>query len=282
MFDFSAIKHAAEDDTSTAAKVRLDISEVLEKIDLADYDFYDSLSDKEKKLFTPYTVLRWLSSLDDSVQLTYSAKKLEAVFGKWKDGGKDVLNELKDEFNKKKQGQCINVSKYEHAKFDWRIKFAVQDRASANAIIEMLKEFGITSGEEIVSLIDSTTYKYYLVFLNDFVNQDMWSMKDQPELVYQLMCSVSDMIGAKKQTHNWLPFGKGIKNVDAELFDLIRSTQKVTIATQLNEMEYKILLLSYSTTSFKQFLSDMAYPEAEMKALMKKFKSECEKYGKND
>lgn len=281
MWDYSNLPVSSEEEEiANESKIKLDMNLLLEKIDMADYSYYETLTDKEKKHFTPYTVLRWMSSLDDSVQLTYSAKKLEGIFGKWKDGGKDALNELKDEFNRSGKGTCITVAKYEHAKFDWRIKFAVQDRASADAIVEMLKEFGVTSGQEIVSLIDSDTLKYHLIFLNDFVNQDLWSMKDQPELVYQLMCSVSDMVGAQKQAHNWLPFCKGMKNVDADVYGIIRSTQNTTVATQLNEVEYRILLGGYNKQSFKKLLEDMAKTDSEITNLMKKFKSECEKYGK--
>lgn len=280
MLDFTGLPTSSvEEDSVAESKIKLDMNLLLEKIDMADYGYYDSLSDKEKKHFTPYTVLRWVSALDDSVQLTYNAKKLEAVFGKWKDGGKDALNELKEEFNRSGTGTCITVAKYEHAKYDWRIKFAVQDRKSADALIELLKEFSIT-GHEIVSLVDSTTLKYHLIMLNDMVNLDMWSMKDHPELVYQLMCSVSDMVGARKQTHNWLPFCKGMKNVDSELYSLIRQTTTPETSCQLNEVEYRILLLSYSKKEFQTLLEDMGTSEADSKNLMKKFKAECEKYGK--
>lgn len=282
MFDFTGLPTSSEEEEIVAeSKIKLDMNLLLEKIDMADYDYFSTLSEKEQKHFTPYTVLRWVSALDDSVQLTYNAKKLEAIFGKWKDGGKEVLNELKDEFNRSKTGTCITVAKYEHAKFDWRIKFAVQDKKSAEALVEKLKEFGI-SGHEIVSLVDSVTLKYHLIMLNDMVNSELWSMKDHPELVYQLLCSVSDMIGAQKQAHNWLPFCKGMRNVDADLYKIIRLTQSELVATQLNESEYKILLLSYTKDEFQQLLEDMGTPASESKNLMKKFKTECEKYGKID
>lgn len=280
MFDFSGLPTTSEDEDSvTGSNTKLDMNLLLEKIDMADYGYFDTLSDKEKKHFQPYIVLRWVSSLDDSVQVTYNAKKVETVFGKWSDGGKDALNELKDEFNSTDAGICISTAKYEHAKYDWRIKFAVQDKSSANALISTMQEFGI-GGSEIISLIDSTTIKYHLILLNDMVNQDFWEMKNHPELVYQLMCSVSEMIGPQKRAHNWLPHCKGLKNVDKNLFEIIKRTQSEYTAAQLSEAEYKILLAGYTKETFSELLQDLGSSEQEIKSLLKLFKAESEKYGK--
>jgi len=280
MFDFSGLPIATEEeDSSTGANTKLDMNLLLEKIDMADYDYFDTLSDKEKKHFQPYIVLRWVSSLDDSVQVTYNARKVESIFGKWSSGGKDALNELKDEFNSTGAGVCISAAKYEHAKYDWRIKFAVQDKASADALIATMQEFGI-GGSEIISLIDSTTIKFHLIMLNDMVNQDFWDMKNHPELVYQLMCSVSEMIGPQKRAHNWLPHCKGIKNVDKTLFEIIKRTQSEYTAVQLTEAEYKILLSGYTKDTFEELLKDLGSSEQEVKSLLKQFKAESEKYGK--
>ncbi len=281
MFDFNGLPTASEDEESnTSSATKLDMNLLLEKIDMAEYDYYETLSDKEKKHFQPYIVLRWISSLDDSVQVTYTAKKVENIFGKWSSGGKDALNELKDEFNSTGAGVCISAAKYEHAKYDWRIKFAVQDRASAEALIETMKEFGIT-GHEISALIDSTTIKYHLIMLNDMVNQNFWEMKNHPELVYQLMCSVSEMIGPQKRAHNWLPHCKGLKNVDKNIFDIIKRTQSEYTAANMNEAEYKILLSGYTKATFEDLLKDLGSSEQEIKTLLKQFKAESEKYGKN-
>lgn len=282
MFDFSGLPTSSEEEDAVAeSNTKLDINLLLEKIDMADYGYYDTLSDKEKKHFQPYVVLRWISSLDDSVQVTYNAKKVESVFGKWSNGGKEALNELKDEFNSTGAGVCISAAKYEHAKYDWRIKFAVQDRASANAFISTMSEFGVT-GSEIVSLIDNLTIKYHLIMLNDLVNQDFWEMKDHPELVYQLMCSVSEMVGPAKRAHNWLPHCKGLKNVDRTLFEFIKRTLPESSSTQLNEAEYKIILQSYTKETFEDTLKEFGLSESDVKGLLKQFKAECEKYGKNN
>lgn len=279
MFDFSTTKVSSEEiEIQKESNIKLDMNLLLEKIDLADYGYYDSLSDKEKKHFTPYTVLRWVSALDDSMLVTYNAKKVEAIFGKWSAGGKEALNELRNELVQNGI-EIISVAKYEHAKFDWRIKFAVPNKESASALIEAMKEFSIT-GSEIVSLIDSTTAKYHLIMLNEMVNEGFWSLKEHPDLVYQLLCSASDMVGAEKRAHTWLPFPKGLKNVDKDLFEIIKRTQSVLTASQLTEEEYKILLLSYDKKTFDELLETLGYQDSERKSTLKQFKAECEKYGK--
>lgn len=45
---------------------KLDIGKVLEAADRHNLDFYSTLSDEEKKAFTPYTVMRFMSSVKDA------------------------------------------------------------------------------------------------------------------------------------------------------------------------------------------------------------------------
>lgn len=277
MFDFSTTKKSSEEvELTKESNIKLDMNNLLAKIDTADYKYYDSLTDKEKKHFTPYTVLRWVSSLDDSMLVTYGAKRVEDIFGKWSAGGKEALNELRTELQSAGIN-IISIAKYEHGKYDWRIKFAVPNKETADNLMEAMKEFTITGGE-IISLIDSLTAKYHLIMLNDMVNDGFWSLKEHPELVYQLLCSVSDMVGAEKRAHTWLPFPKGLKNVDKTIFEIIKSTQTGLTANQLTEEEYKILLSGYNKSSFTELLDEMGYQESEKKSTLKQFKSECEKY----
>jgi hypothetical protein len=278
MFDFGNVKESSDEAYEVEKKVDLDMNLLLEKIDTAQYDYFETLTENEKKSFQPYVIQRWISSLDDSMQVTYSAKVVESIFGKWSKGGKDALNELKTEF--RNQGiACIGVAKYQHSQYDWRIKFSVKDKESADKLINAMKEFSI-NGFEIVSLVDSTTYKYLLIMLNDMVNDGMWDLQNSPELVYQLLCSVSSLVGGKKQAHTWLPFPKGLKNVNKDLFELIKKTQSMLISSQLSEDEYKILLLGYDKKTFETLLDDYGFQDSDKKSYLKLFKAECEKYGK--
>lgn len=278
MFDFSNTKESSTEVYEVEKKVDLDMNLLLEKIDTAQYGYFESLSENEKKSFQPYVIQRWISSLDDSMQVTYSAKTVEAVFGKWAKGGKEALNELRTEFNS--QGiECLGVAKYQHAQYDWRIKFSVKDKSSADKLIQAMKEFSIT-GYEVISLVDNTTYKYLLIMLNDMVNDGMWDLQNSPDLVYQLLCSVSSLVGGNKQTHTWLPFPKGLKNVNKDLFNLIKKTQSELTAAQLSEVEYKILLLGYDKETFTSLLDEYGFQDGDKKNYLKQFKTECEKYGK--
>lgn len=279
MFDFGNAKQYVNEEDTKASDKKIDINSLLENIDFGNMDYYESLSESEKKGFQPYVVQRWVSALDDSIQVTYSSKRVEEIFGKWTSGGKEALSELKIEFNNNNI-KCISVAKYEHSKYDWRIKFSVQSKEDGNKLIEAMKEFGIT-GSEITSLIDSTTYKYHLIMLNDMVNDGMWDTQSHPELVYQLLCSVSKMTGEYKKTHSWLAFAKGIKNVDQKLYQIMKTTVDPYSSTQLNEVEYKILLTSYTVSEFDKLLMDYGYQDSDRKPLIKSFKTECAKYGKN-
>lgn len=279
MFDFSNVKESSSEIYEVEKKIDLDMNLLLEKIDTAQYEYFETLTENEKKSFQPYVIQRWISSLDDSMQVTYSAKIVEDVFGKWSKGGKETLNELRSEF--KNQGiNCLGVAKYQHSQYDWRIKFSVKDKESADKLILAMKEFSI-NGFEIISLVDSTTYKYLLIMLNDMVNDGMWNLQNSPDLVYQLLCSVSSLVGGRKQAHTWLPFPKGLKNVNKNLFELIKKTQSVLIASQLSEIEYKILLLGYDKNTFESLLEDFGFQDSDKKSYLKQFKTECEKYGKS-
>lgn len=278
MFDFSKVKKETSEDIEVHAAKNFSIGDLLQHIDNAHYQYYDQMTDEEKKHFTPYTVLRWVSSLDDSMQVTFSAGKVEKIFGKWKSGGKEALQELVKELKSNNIG-CTGVTKYCHEDYDWRIKFSVKSQTDADALIESMSQFEIT-GAKIITLIDSTTIKYQLIMLNDMVNDGFWDMKDHPELVYQLLCAVQDMIGKGDKAHNWIPFPKGLKNVNKDIFDIIKNTQPESISNQMNEDEYKILLLSYDKNTFKDLLENMGYQDKELKSVFKLFREECEKYGK--
>lgn len=47
----------------------LDIKRELSAVDLRNYDFYDNLSDKEKKEFSPYVLMRWVTGVKGTQEL---------------------------------------------------------------------------------------------------------------------------------------------------------------------------------------------------------------------
>lgn len=279
MIDFGDIRSSEDDEVYQTEKLKLDIGTVLENIDTANFDYYSTLNENEKKLFTPYTVQRWVGGLDDSIQLTYNAKSLEAVFGKWTTTGKKALNELIDEFNKDSV-KCSAVSKYEHANFDWRIKFSVSSQQVADELHSMVREFVPSASPKIVSLISSDVAKNNIQMLNSLVNVNFWELNKYPELVYKLLCLVSVLSDTTKKTHTWIPMGKSNKKSDSEIFKVLQDSLSELSGKQFNMQEYKILVLNTSKEDFERMLSAKGYQDNERKALMKKFKSEKEKYAK--
>ena len=47
----------------------LDIKRELAGVDLRNYDFYDKLTDEEKKSFSPYILMRWINGLDNNQEI---------------------------------------------------------------------------------------------------------------------------------------------------------------------------------------------------------------------
>jgi len=47
----------------------LDIKRELAGVDLRNYDFYDKLTDEEKKSFSPYILMRWVNGLDNNQEI---------------------------------------------------------------------------------------------------------------------------------------------------------------------------------------------------------------------
>lgn len=268
-----------EYDELTHEKRKLDISEVLKNIDIGNTKYLKNLPDEEKKQFTPYVVMRFLGSLDDSVQLTYKSKDIENIMGKWTAGAKQVLNEFVDEFNKTSSGICTNVKKYEHAKYDWRIGFSVQDMSTANALAEQMKEFGVTP-IETVSLISASEMKNYLIMLNELVNVGFWDMQSFSEELYEMMCNVSKFTGTGELKRSWLAFAKSLKNTaDEDIVNVIKKTVDPLTSNQINSSEYIIMLKAYDKKSFSTLLKELGTPEEDSKKLLTKFEKELKKYG---
>lgn len=268
-----------DEEYSNREKLKLDIGVVLQNIDTANFSFYNELSEEERKLFTPYTVQRWVGSLDDAIQVTYNAKSLESIFGKWKEGGKAALNEFIEEFNGSSM-KCSSVVKYEHAKFDWRFRFSMESNSAALEFIASMKEFAPNARSEIISLTSTEVVKNNVQMLNELVNVHFWELHKYPELVYKLLCLVSVLSDTNKKDRSWLPFSKNNKKPDAEISKVLRTSLSALTSLQLENSEYKILVRETEVDKFDLMLTEHGYQESERKALLKKFKSEKEKYGK--
>lgn len=277
MINFDNVSFDEEYEGSTT-KPKLDIGTVLENIDTANFSYYNSLTDEERKSFTAYTVQRWVGSLDDAMQVTYNAKSLESIFGKWKEGGKEALNEFIDEYNCG-TSKCTSVAKYEHAKFDWRLKFSMESNEAALEFIKAMKEFAPNARADIVCLTDSEVVKNNVQMLNELVNVHFWELQKYPELVYKLLCLVSVLSDTNKKKRSWLPFSKNSKKPDSDISKVLSNTLSPLTSTQLEKSEYIILIKNTTSEQFDLMLKNHGYQEIECKSLMKKFKLEKEKYG---
>lgn len=279
MFEFDGKKTALEKEMEeNKQRPSVTLGTFLSNIEHSNYGFYDSLPDEDKKAFVPYTGLRMVSSLDDSLAVTFKASDVESIFGKWAKGAKEALNELREELNREIPNGFMSVSKYEHAKYDWRIKFSVLNTKCIDLLKKTMIDMGIQS-RSVESMVSKETAQFQLMLLNDWVNDGMWDMQKHPELSYRMMCGAQSVLGENNLKPNWLPFCKGMKTVNKDIFDVMRQQVSTISSCQFSIEEYKILLNSYTDEEFKQILVDMGNDNSTVKNLMKSFKQEVQKYG---
>lgn len=64
------------------ASKKLDLSTVLNGIDRKNFNFYDGLSDEDKKLYQPFVLLRFLSSCSNNIYHEYSVQVINNLINK--------------------------------------------------------------------------------------------------------------------------------------------------------------------------------------------------------
>ena len=88
-------------------------------------------------------------------------------------------------------------------------------------------------------LSDNDYTDYYLIAVNDIINNYFWELKKHPKLLFLLMCFVGMGI---QQNHNWPPMvsSKRTKNIFEELL--------LKLYPSANIMELKILSAKYGSS----------------------------------
>jgi hypothetical protein len=73
------------------ADYKLDIFKMLEAVDCKDYDFYDRITDEERKGFSPFTAIKWTSVVegDQNLQHWYLAATNHYCNKHWFDLGSE-------------------------------------------------------------------------------------------------------------------------------------------------------------------------------------------------
>lgn len=260
---------------------KLDIMSVLDNIDSGNMNYFKDLDVSLQNSFSPYVVMQWMSSLDDSLSITYRSKDVESVFGKWSSKGKETLNELIKTYNDEMNSNVIgSVSKSEYGKYDWRISFNVNGTTDEmNEFIKFMKESFSLEVYSTEQLLTSDMYKQYLIILNDFVNNKLWKMQDNNALIYELMCSVSTLFGKMKFKRSWLQFIKSRKNFNEDIYNIVTNHLSDITKMQLSLIEYKLVLNKFDEISFIDQAEDMGFQEVQIKKLLKQFIKEKEIYG---
>lgn len=132
---------------ATTDKFKLDIFSILGKLNSGDLNVWDSLSEEERKGFSPYIITRWMSGTNDPSQIM-------------------LLNELVNinlfgPLNKKPEIMCKLLAccgtGQPNKRFFW-IAESKKQKTTGSTILEVVKEY-----------FDCTTKeaKYHMTFLED-------------------------------------------------------------------------------------------------------------------
>lgn len=248
---------------------KLDINDVLTHIDSVDMGYFESLSDEDKKLFQPYVVLRWLTSLNDSVVLKYRSSQFESVVGKWKEQGKETCKQIVDAVNTLIGSTvCTGVNKTgDQNTRAWYIVFSVTNQTAANAVETHIKNLTGQTPCTISSDLDSETYKTNIITTNEYVNVGFWDTNKHPELQYKLMCVAGAYTTGVNKPRSWLPMIGGDKsniNTVLEFFKkfyddpCMRPAEAKLILTQLSRDEFVQMVESsglVSSSEYKRFIT---------------------------
>lgn len=248
---------------------KLDINEVLAHIDNIDMGYFDALSDEDKKLFQPYVILRWMTSLNDSVVLKYKSSLFESVTGKWKEGGKDTCKQIVDAVNNLTgYTVCTGVNKTgDQNTRSWYIVFSVTNQQSAAIVETHIKSLTGQSPYLVVSDLDSETYKSSILATNEYVNVGFWDTNKHPALQYKLMCVAGAYTAGVNKPRNWLAMIGGDKsniNTVLEFFKkfyddpCMRPEEAKLIIAQLSRDEFVQMIESsglVSSSDYKRFIT---------------------------
>lgn len=221
------------------------INTFMEHIDESDFEFYASLSDEDKKKFSPYMALRWMSCVSDSVVVKYKANMFEQYIGKWKESGKKTANEIVDAFNNANNGGCIGVSKVGESKYDWNIVFSVDNKDIATNLVAFIDSMIGSCPGTISSTMPESDHAAHLLATNNIVNVDFFDTStNHPELSYKLLCVASAFTGTKK-TRSWFPMVKSTN--DNQLLSFLKEYLRDPCMRQI---EMRIVLKNMSKDAF--------------------------------
>lgn len=248
---------------------KLDINDVLAHIDSIDMGYFDSLSDEDKKLFQPYVVLRWLTSLNDSVVMKYRSSQFESITGKWKEQGKETCKQIVDAVNNLAGCTvCTGVNKTgDQNTRAWYIVFSVTNQSAAPIVEAHIKSLTGQSPCSISSDLDSETYKTNILATNEYVNIGFWDTNKHPELQYKLMCVSGAYTAGVNKPRSWLSMIGGDKsniNIVLEFFKkfyddpCMRHDEAKLIIAQISRDEFVQMIESsglISSSDYKRFIT---------------------------
>lgn len=246
----------------------LNIQDVIRAIAESDYGFLDRLEPHLKKQFNPYLTLKWLSGIDTSTYISFNSKMLESHIGAWKTQGKKFLTEfIECHNNEVGTNNILKASKYQAGDYDWRIKITATSMDDAMLFLENLNACLETNLTPLPPTNDEDP-SLYLMALNTMVNKDFWEMRNDPEMVFRLMCYCSEITGYRNPNRVW----RGTKT-NQRIVKMRKFANDVFSIKAVDDQELQIMFDTMTTDEVTYYMEMLGIPDKEINSNLKLFEA---------
>lgn len=266
-------KYFYDEETDEPAETRrsgdnLNIQDVIKAIAASDYGFLDRLEPHQKKQFNPYLTLKWLSGIDTSTYISFNSKTLESYIGAWKTQGKKFLSEFIECYNNDTgTNNIMKASKYQAGDYDWRIKVTATSMADAMLFLEMLNSV-LEANLTPLPTPEEEDPSIYLMALNTLVNKNFWEMRNDPELVFRMMCYCSEFTGYRNPNRVW----QGTQS-NQRIVKMRKFVADVFGVSDLNDQEIQLVFSNNTTEEVTYYMEMLGLPDNEIKSNLKLFEA---------
>lgn len=247
----------------------LNIQDVIKAISESDYGFLDRLEPHLKKQFNPYLTLKWLSGIDStSAYISFNSKMLESYIGVWKTFGKKFLTDLIECHNNEAgNNNVLKAIKYQAGEYDWRIKITATTMDDAMRFLDSLNMCLDTTLTPLPpSEEDDPTM--YLMALNTLVNKNFWDMRNDPDMVFRMMCYCSEFTEYRNPRRVWRGTTTNLKHNKLRKF-----AHDVFGLEAICDQELQLIFDSISTDELTYFMQMLGIPDNEIKSNLKLFEA---------
>lgn len=246
----------------------LNIQDVIKAIAESDYQFLERLEPHKRKQFNPYLTLKWLSGIDTSTYISFNSKMLESYIGAWKTQGKKCLTEIIECYNNDTgTNNILKASKYQAGDYDWRIKITATSMADAMQFLDVMNSL---LEAKLTPLPNPTEEDptIYLMALNTLVNKNFWDMRNDPDLVFRMMCYCSEFTGYRNPSRVWQR-----TQTSQKLTKMRKFVSDVFNITAMPDREIELFFSTNTSDEVTCYMEMLGLPDNEIKSNLKLFEA---------